>query len=93
MLPSSFGARFRPGPNGPHEGPWAPPRRRAPRGSVRSGSACPVRRRRPPWRAPSRRCPGGLGPVLGRVAHAVLHHADCPVLIVPRESARGEEER
>ncbi|MEW2553317.1 universal stress protein [Streptomyces zhihengii] len=40
-----------------------------------------------------RRRPLGFGPTLGRVAHAVLHHADCPVLIVPRESARGEEER
>ncbi|MFE0697765.1 universal stress protein [Streptomyces sp. NPDC058869] len=25
----------------------------------------------------------GLGPALGRVSHAVLHHGQCPVEIVP----------
>lgn len=29
------------------------------------------------------RRPLGLGPVLGRVAHALIHHAHCPVEIVP----------
>ncbi|MEU9581766.1 universal stress protein [Streptomyces chilikensis] len=30
-----------------------------------------------------RRRPGHLGPHLGRVAHRVLHHAPCPVVVVP----------
>lgn len=29
--------------------------------------------------------PGGVGPHLGPVAHAVLHHAPCPVVVVPHE--------
>jgi len=33
-----------------------------------------------------RRRPGHLGPRLGRVVHAVLHHADCPVVVVPDEA-------
>ncbi|MGA5169236.1 MULTISPECIES: universal stress protein [Streptomyces] len=39
----------------------------------------------------ARRRPMGLGPGLGHVAHAVLHHANCPVMIVPRGAADGEE--
>ncbi|MGW1537362.1 universal stress protein [Streptomyces aureus] len=31
----------------------------------------------------ARRCPGRLGLQLGRVAHGVLHHAACPVAVVP----------
>lgn len=30
-----------------------------------------------------RRRPGQLGPRLGRVAHTVLHHSGCPVMVVP----------
>ncbi|WP_103511523.1 universal stress protein [Streptomyces sp. SM13] len=30
-----------------------------------------------------RRRPGHLGPHLGRVAHMVLHHSGCPVVVVP----------
>ncbi|CAM5503378.1 universal stress protein [Streptomyces badius] len=30
-----------------------------------------------------RRCPGRPGPRLGRVAHTVLHHSGCPVVVVP----------
>ncbi|MBT2381361.1 universal stress protein [Streptomyces sp. CB00316] len=30
-----------------------------------------------------RRRPGRLGPHLGRVAHTVLHHSGCPVVVVP----------
>ncbi|MGC8917800.1 universal stress protein [Streptomyces sp. PG2] len=33
-----------------------------------------------------RRRPGHGGPRLGRVAHRVLHHCDCPVAIVPDDS-------
>lgn len=29
------------------------------------------------------RRPLGVGPALGRVAHALIHHADCPVEVVP----------
>ncbi|MET9447095.1 universal stress protein [Streptomyces cinerochromogenes] len=32
----------------------------------------------------SRRSPGALGLQLGRVAHSVLHHAACPVVVVPQ---------
>lgn len=32
----------------------------------------------------SRRSPGALGLQLGRVTHAVLHHAACPVVVVPQ---------
>ncbi|MET9550337.1 universal stress protein [Streptomyces sp. NPDC006627] len=39
----------------------------------------------------ARRRPMGLGPSLGHVAHAVLHHAHCPVLIVPRRGGNTEE--
>ncbi|WMX48438.1 universal stress protein [Streptomyces roseicoloratus] len=36
--------------------------------------------------------PLGVGPALGRVAHALIHHAHCPVEIVPSAVAtRGEE--
>ncbi|MFI8825406.1 universal stress protein [Streptomyces sp. NPDC053431] len=38
------------------------------------------------------RRPLGVGPSLGRVAHALIHHAHCPVEIVPSGfTARGEE--
>ncbi|MFF6777138.1 universal stress protein [Streptomyces sp. NPDC012637] len=38
------------------------------------------------------RRPLGVGPALGRVAHALIHHAHCPVEIVPSVPvARGEE--
>lgn len=39
----------------------------------------------------ARRRPMGLGHSLGHVAHAVLHHAHCPVVIVPRRGRNGEE--
>ncbi|MGW6417357.1 universal stress protein [Streptomyces sp. NPDC055055] len=32
----------------------------------------------------------GVGPALGRVAHALIHHAQCPVEIVPAAAARDE---
>ncbi|MFD0345910.1 universal stress protein [Kitasatospora aburaviensis] len=32
-----------------------------------------------------RRRPHDLGPRLGRVAHAVLHHAHAPVAVVPHD--------
>ncbi|GAA3379002.1 universal stress protein [Streptomyces sannanensis] len=31
-----------------------------------------------------RRAPHGISPTLGRVTHAVLHHAHCPVELIPR---------
>ncbi|MEV0412885.1 universal stress protein [Streptomyces sp. NPDC050448] len=31
-----------------------------------------------------RRSPGYMGPTLGRVTHTLVHHAHCPVLLVPR---------
>ncbi|MFD5411989.1 universal stress protein [Streptomyces nojiriensis] len=31
-----------------------------------------------------RRSPGYIGPTLGRVTHTLVHHAHCPVLLVPR---------
>ncbi|MFE1312780.1 universal stress protein [Streptomyces sp. NPDC058755] len=34
----------------------------------------------------ARRSPGHFGPQLGRVAHGVLHHAACPVAVVPELS-------
>ncbi|MFJ5969387.1 universal stress protein [Streptomyces sp. NPDC093060] len=34
----------------------------------------------------ARRRPGHFGPQLGRVAHGVLHHAACPVAVVPELS-------
>ncbi|OII70531.1 MULTISPECIES: universal stress protein [unclassified Streptomyces] len=37
------------------------------------------------------RPPFGIGRSLGHVTHAVLHHAHCPVAIVPRASADTEE--
>ncbi|MGW2587253.1 universal stress protein [Streptomyces virginiae] len=33
-----------------------------------------------------RRKPGYIGPMLGRVTHSLVHHAHCPVLLVPRHS-------
>ncbi|MDK0517857.1 universal stress protein [Streptomyces sp. ML-6] len=36
------------------------------------------------------RHPLGVGPSLGRVAHALLHHAHCPVEIVPPGFASGD---
>ncbi|MFI8766530.1 universal stress protein [Streptomyces sp. NPDC053792] len=38
------------------------------------------------------RRPLGIGPSLGRVAHALIHHAHCPVEIVPSTPVTGEEE-
>ncbi|WP_324616064.1 universal stress protein [Streptomyces sp. NRRL F-5727] len=34
----------------------------------------------------------GVGPALGRVAHALIHHAPCPVQIVPSAVVRRDEE-
>ncbi|MET9885640.1 universal stress protein [Streptomyces sp. NPDC006430] len=31
-----------------------------------------------------RRSPGYIGPTLGRATHSLIHHAHCPVLLVPR---------
>ncbi|WP_327365564.1 universal stress protein [Streptomyces sp. NBC_01217] len=31
-----------------------------------------------------RRSPGYIGPTLGRATHSLLHHAHCPVLLMPR---------
>ncbi|MCX4530577.1 universal stress protein [Streptomyces sp. NBC_00841] len=32
-----------------------------------------------------RRSPGNFGPTLGRVTHSLLHHANCPVELIPRQ--------
>ncbi|MEU1891205.1 universal stress protein [Streptomyces pristinaespiralis] len=40
----------------------------------------------------ARRRPVGLGPRLGHVAHALLHHAHSPVAIVPRGTGDSEED-
>ncbi|NUK87870.1 universal stress protein [Streptomyces lunaelactis] len=40
-----------------------------------------------------RRPPDAFGPTLGRVTHAALHHAECPVELIPRESKRHREEK
>ncbi|MFH8475937.1 universal stress protein [Streptomyces sp. NPDC018000] len=39
-----------------------------------------------------RRSPGYIGPTLGRAAHSLLHHAHCPVQLIPRHGPahRGE---
>jgi nucleotide-binding universal stress UspA family protein len=34
-----------------------------------------------------------IGPSLARVTHAVLHHAHCPVLLVPRARGAAEPEQ
>nr|WTB35986.1 universal stress protein [Streptomyces sp. NBC_00830] len=39
------------------------------------------------------RGPRLIGPSLARVTHAVLHHAHCPVLLVPRASGAAEPEQ
>lgn len=47
---------------------------------------------RPSWRPPpadllvvgARRRHGHVGPQLGLVDHAVLHHAPCPIVVVPQ---------
>ncbi|MFD3992984.1 universal stress protein [Streptomyces sp. NPDC058548] len=36
--------------------------------------------------------PLGIGPSLGRVAHALIHHAYCPVEIVPPSFVKSDEE-
>ncbi|MDF6040688.1 universal stress protein [Streptomyces sp. JH14] len=38
-----------------------------------------------------RRSPGHFGPSLGRATHSLLHHANCPVLLIPRISRHGDE--
>ncbi|WP_306324725.1 universal stress protein [Streptomyces venezuelae] len=38
------------------------------------------------------RRPLGVGPSLGRVAHALIHHADCPVEVVPASFVTPDEE-
>ncbi|MEV0489762.1 universal stress protein [Streptomyces atratus] len=35
-----------------------------------------------------RRSPGYFGPTLGRVTHSLLHHANCPVELIPRPGKR-----
>ncbi|WP_328314554.1 universal stress protein [Streptomyces sp. NBC_00442] len=35
-----------------------------------------------------RRSPGYIGPTLGRVTHTLIHHAHCPVELVPRHKPR-----
>lgn len=32
-----------------------------------------------------RRSPGYIGPTLGRATHSLLHHAHCPVQLIPRQ--------
>lgn len=39
-----------------------------------------------------RRAPHVLTPALGRVTHAVLHHAHCPVELIPRGDEQGTAE-
>ncbi|MFI0828047.1 universal stress protein [Streptomyces roseolus] len=39
----------------------------------------------------ARRRPMGLGPSLSHVAHVLLHHAHCPVAIVPRRGTDGRD--
>ncbi|WP_330294818.1 universal stress protein [Streptomyces sp. NBC_00503] len=40
-----------------------------------------------------RRAPAYLGPTLGRATHSLVHHAHCPVQLIPREArAPGDEE-
>ncbi|MEE1769986.1 universal stress protein [Streptomyces sp. JV185] len=39
-----------------------------------------------------RRTPGYIGPTLGRATHSLLHHAHCPVQLIPRHgSAQGSD--
>ncbi|MFF3127623.1 universal stress protein [Streptomyces sp. NPDC057908] len=39
-----------------------------------------------------RRSPGFIGPTLGRATHSLLHHAHCPVQLIPRHgSGHGSE--
>ncbi|MFE5051262.1 universal stress protein [Streptomyces sp. NPDC056637] len=39
-----------------------------------------------------RRSPGFIGSTLGRATHSLVHHAECPVLLLPRNDTehRGE---
>ena len=37
-----------------------------------------------------RRSPGYIGPTLGRVSHSLVHHAHCPVQLIPRRPAEQE---
>ncbi|MEJ8641031.1 universal stress protein [Streptomyces sp. MS1.HAVA.3] len=40
-----------------------------------------------------RRSPGYIGPTLGRVTHSLIHHAHCPVQLIPRhEATHGGDE-
>ncbi|SEC16265.1 Nucleotide-binding universal stress protein, UspA family [Streptomyces sp. 2231.1] len=41
----------------------------------------------------ARRRPGHFGLQLGRVAHRALHHADCPVAVVPEPAWEGDRTR
>ncbi|MEV7414530.1 universal stress protein [Streptomyces sp. NPDC089919] len=34
---------------------------------------------------------GSIGPALGRATHALVHHAHCPVLLIPRTAAPKED--
>ncbi|MGW0962137.1 universal stress protein [Streptomyces gelaticus] len=36
-----------------------------------------------------RRSPGYIGPTLGQATHSLLHHAHCPVQLIPRVSGHG----
>ncbi|MER6102951.1 universal stress protein [Streptomyces sp. NPDC001832] len=38
-----------------------------------------------------RRSPGCIGPALGRATHSLLHHAHCPVQLIPRQGSGGSE--
>ncbi|MFF1370044.1 universal stress protein [Streptomyces virginiae] len=39
-----------------------------------------------------RRSPGYLGRTLGRVTHSLLHHAYCPVELIPRHADEPRSE-
>lgn len=38
-----------------------------------------------------RRSPGYIGPTLGRVTHSLVHHAHCPVQLIPRRPAGRDD--
>ncbi|WP_250569260.1 universal stress protein [Streptomyces sp. CJ_13] len=39
-----------------------------------------------------RRSPSCLGPTLGRVTHSLVHHARCPVRLIPRHTDKDGSE-